>query len=175
MQNAPASEAPTTLAELGVPTARVKSEEKPAYGRPEDDEQEEEDEVDEYVRPQRRGTAVKKGSECPYLDTISRQVHSCHPDHSSLISELFSVLLLTIWVHRFISSKVSSDGGLPCNLATIACLQSLQFLVLHCMGTAKQLLSLIAASLLTHTITDITLEHVFTCDAIFHQLVRHTF
>ena len=62
------------MAELGVPAARVKAEQKPAYGGP-GEEEEEEDEVDEYAKPQRRGTAVKKGSECPYLDTISRQVH----------------------------------------------------------------------------------------------------
>jgi hypothetical protein len=60
----------TSLAELGVPSAREKAEQKPDFG--EDDE--EDDERDEFVMPKRRGAAVKKGSECPYLDTISRQV-----------------------------------------------------------------------------------------------------
>jgi len=60
-------EAVTSLAELGVPSARVKAEEKPDSG-------EEEDKMDEFLAPKRRGAAVKKGSECPYLDTISRQV-----------------------------------------------------------------------------------------------------
>ena len=63
-------EASQSLAELAVPAARPKLEAKPALDGDDDEEEQEE----RWNRQQSRGPTVKKGSECPYLDTISRQV-----------------------------------------------------------------------------------------------------
>ena len=66
----PHLEVSQSLAELAVPAARPKIEVKPDVEGDDDEEEQEE----QWNRQQSRGPTVKKGSECPYLDTISRQV-----------------------------------------------------------------------------------------------------
>ena len=44
---------------------------------------------EERWQPPTQGRHVRKGTECPYLDTISRQVtHPCSPGMESMLSNL---------------------------------------------------------------------------------------
>lgn len=64
---------------VGAPRADGKSDPSAALGEGADD-----SEDDERYRPQRRiGSKARKGAECPYLDTISRQVLVLNPFKSS--------------------------------------------------------------------------------------------
>lgn len=62
-------------AELQEPAVGLKKElQGSENGNAQADEDSEADEYEEVVVQQPRGPAIRKGSECPYLDTISRQV-----------------------------------------------------------------------------------------------------
>lgn len=72
------AEAVPDVSEIQEPAAGIKRELGVSNGasspkRPRDEELEDDTE-DQYRAPVPRGPVVKKGSECPYLDTISRQV-----------------------------------------------------------------------------------------------------
>lgn len=72
---APKAEPVPDFTELQEPAAGVKEDLQPANGAGKRQRHSESEEEDEYYRAhQARGPVIKKGSECPYLDTISRQV-----------------------------------------------------------------------------------------------------
>ena len=65
----------SSAADLDEPAVGVKEElQASENGEEQPKEESEEDEYDQIAVQQSRGPAVRKGSECPYLDTISRQV-----------------------------------------------------------------------------------------------------
>lgn len=67
------AEPAATVATFDEPAAGIKAELQ-SGGNEQSSEQCDEEKEEEYRAPRMRGQAVKKGSECPYLDTISRQV-----------------------------------------------------------------------------------------------------